>query len=392
MKCINNSIESQIAYPPPAADEARDSDAVKLRLYRAATISAPIQTFKIRPEADAPAPKSGHIPQQGPTGDTMPFYDQGNTNACGTTSLSMILKYFGIDIPRQEIDKAIRRTDLSLGSTPEDLIKYARDHGLAAEGYNNGTWEQVKSLIDQGDPCMASIDNGNGGRHLIVITGYDTGPDGEQRVLYHDPAFGDKNGVPGDEQSMSLDDFKKLWGDNTFGVTNYFMAFGPEGANLPEGNDKGAQGALGTDAGAANVVNGFERIVSPDNFGDVIHGVPEFCGGLFQTAGCGVGTLMQTGASWLGGKVKDIPVLQNLVLPLTDAVNGAGACIADVCNGFGEACDSVGGAFEDLSHGDVGGFVKGLGDSCRDVVGGAAHAVGDAVDSVGDAIKSIFSW
>jgi hypothetical protein len=40
----------------------------------------------------------------------------------------------------------------------------------------------------------------------------------------------------------------------------------------------------------------------------------------------------------------------------------------------------------------VSGFVSGVGDSCKDVVGGAVDAVGDAVDSVGDAIGDLFSW
>jgi hypothetical protein len=238
---------------------------------------------------------------------------------------------------------------------------------------------------------MASIDNGNGGRHLIVITGYDTGPDGKERVLYHDPELGDENGVAGQEQSMPLDDFKAKWGENTFGVTNYFMAFAPEGTDLPKGSNKGAEGALGTVGGAANVVNGFDRIFSPDNFGSVVHGIPQFFGGLFQTGGSGVGALLQTGASWLGDKVEGIPVLENLVQPVTDLVSGAGACVADVFNGLGEACDSVGGAFEDLSHGDVGGFVNGLGDAATDAIGGAADAVGDAAGAVKDAVGDIFS-
>jgi len=390
MNRIDYSAGSQIAFPPAEADESRDVAAFQPALYRAAATALSNLAVRERPATDTK--QSGHIPAQGPTGETMPFYDQGNSNGCGTTSLSMIFRYFGIDISREEIDNAIRRTDLSLGSTPGDLIEYARSHGLAAEGYNNGTWEQMKSLIDQGVPCMASIDNGNGGRHLIVITGYETGADGKERVLYHDPELGDENGVPGQEQSMSLDDFKKAWGENTFGVTNYFMAFAPQGTELPKGTDKGAEGALGTVAGAANVVNGWDRIFSPDDFGSVIHGIPELFGGAFQTVGCGVGALLQTGASWLSNKVDGIPVLQNIVKPFTDMVSGAGASIADVFNGFGEACDSMGGAFESLCHGDVSGFVSGVGDSCKDVVGGAVDAVGDAVDSVGDAIGDLFSW
>jgi hypothetical protein len=89
--------------------------------------------------------------------------------------------------------------------------------------------------------------------------------------------------------------------------------------------------------------------------------------------------------------VEGIPVLENLVQPVTDLVSGAGACVADVFNGFGEACDSVGGAFEDLCHGDVKGFVSGLGDAATDAIGGAVDAVGDAADAAKDAVCHIFS-
>jgi hypothetical protein len=339
----------------------------------------------------APSGPSGHIPEFGPNGDEMPFYDQGNSQGCGTTSLSMILKYYGIDISREDIDNAIRRTDSKLGSNPGDLMEFARDHGLEAEGYNNASWEDLKSMVDKGYPCMASIGNGDGGRHLIVVTGYETGADGKVHVLYHDPEQGDENGVKGHEQSMTLDDFKSAWGQDDFGLKNYFMAFAPGGTDLPAGNDKGAEGALGTHAGAENVVNGWDRIFSPECFGTFLHGIPQFFGGLVQTVGCGVGALFQKGASWLSDKVEGIPVLENVVQPFTDLVSGAGAAIADVFNGFGEAADSVGSAFESLSHGDFGGFVDGVGDAVGNVVSGAADAVSDAIDSVGDAISDVFS-
>jgi len=340
--------------------------------------------------ATAPAGGGGHIPEEGPTGNTMPFYDQGDTQGCGTTSLAMVLKYFGVDISREAIDKVLRRTDSSAGSNPGDLIEFARDHGLEAEGYNNASWEDMKAMIDQGYPCIASIGTG-GGRHLITITGYETGADGKVRVLYHDPEHGDEAGVKGTEQKMTLDEFKQKWGQDDFGFKNYFMAFAPGGTDLPAGDDKGAEGALGTHAGAVNVLNGFDRIFSPDDFGDVVHGIPQFFGGLLQTVGCGLGAVFQKGASWLGDKVEGIPVLENFVQPLTDLVGGFGAVVADVFNGFGEAFDSVGGAFESLSEGDLGGFVEGLGDAVGDVAGGVADAVGDGIDACGDAIGDLFS-
>ena len=52
---------------------------------------------------------------------------------------------------------------------------------------------------------------------------------------------------------------------------------------------------MGALNGAVNVTNGWDRIFSPDNFGSFVHGIPEFFGGIVQTAGCGVGALLQAG-------------------------------------------------------------------------------------------------
>jgi hypothetical protein len=350
-----------------------------------------LASLGILADTGAPAGPKGHIPPTGPTGREMPFYDQGDSNGCGTTSLSMILAYFGIDIPREAIDAVIRRTDNSAGSTPDDLMEFARDHGLEAEGYNNASWEDLQAMIDQGHPVMASIANGSGGRHLIVVTGYETGADGKMRVLYHDPEQGDEGGVKGTEQSMTLDEFKEKWGESTFGFKNYFMAFAPEGTDLPAGTDKGAEGALAAHSGFVNLLNGWDRMTDPDSFGGFIHGIPQFVGGFVQMVGGGLGALFQVGAGWLADKVEGIPVVENLVQPFTDIVSGFGAVVADVFNGFGEACDSLGGAFESLFDGDFGGFFEGVGDAVGDVVGGVVDAVGDAVDAVGDAIGDFFS-
>jgi len=340
-----------------------------------------------------------------PNADRMPFYDQQGTQGCGTTSLSMVLEYYGVHVSREDIDAAIRRGDNFLGSSVDDIIEFARDHGVQAEGYNNGTWEELKSMIDGGHPVMVSVDgDGSGtaadgssqslpdGRHLLVITGYETDPaTGKEYVLYHDPNYGDDPTTAakeGGELRMSVDDFKEAWGAETFGVKNYFIAFGP---GLPPGRNDGVEGALGVHAGATNISNGFDRIFSPDCFGSFVHGLFQAPGGIIQTVGCGVGALFQVGSNWLHGAVEGIPVLENLVQPFADVFGGVGAAVADVFNGIGEAFDDIGGAFENLFDGDVGGFVEGVGEAVGDVVGGVADAVGDAVDAVGDAVSDFFS-
>ena len=325
----------------------------------------------------------------------MPFLIQQG-NACGTTTLAEIMTYLGVPMTQADVDNAIRRTNSF--TAPDDMIEFAREHGLEAEGYNNVSWEEVKSMIDAGYPVQAMVDGDDGvsvngglstfsvdGLHYIAITGYGTDKDtGEDFVIYHDPNRGT-------EQTMSVSDFEKMWGDVPGGFNNYFLAYGPEGASLPPGRNDGIEGTLGVLNGVANLTNGFDRIFSPDSAGGFLHGIAQVYGGVYQTVGCFVGGLFQLGAGWLNNAVEGIPVLENFVQPIGDIVNGFGAVIADVFNGFGEACDSVGGAFESLFDGDVGGFFEGLGDAAVDFGGGVVDAVGDAVDAIGDAASDFFS-
>jgi len=330
-----------------------------------------------------------------PNVGNMPYYVQKG-NSCGTTTLAEIMSYLGVPMTQADVDKGIRR--MNTFTAPDDMIEFARDHGLEAEGYNNGTWEEVKSMIDAGHPVQAMV-NGNDsvsvnggsesfsvdGLHYIAITGYGTdAATGEEYVIYHDPNRGT-------EQRMSVSDFEKMWGDVPGGFDNYFVAYGGPNANLPPGRDDGIESTLGVLNGVTNVTNGLDRIFCPDSFGGFLHGIAQVYGGVFQTVGSFVGGLFQLGAGWLSNAVEGIPVLENIVQPITDIVNGFGAVIGDVFNGFGEAWDSVGGAFESLFDGDVGGFFEGLGDAVGDVVGGVVDAVGDAVDAVGDAVSDFFS-
>ncbi len=325
----------------------------------------------------------------------MPFLKQQG-NACGTTTLAEIMTYLGVPMTQADVDKGIRR--LNTFTAPDDMIEFARDHGLEAEGYNHGSWEEVKSMIDAGYPVQAmvggddsvAVNRGTGtfsvdGLHYIAITGYRTDEvTGEEFVIYHDP-----NRTT--EQEISVGDFEKMWGDVPGGFDNYFVAYGPKGADLPPGRDDGIESTLGVLNGVTNLTNGLDRIFCPDSFGGFLHGIAEVYGGVFQTVGSFVGGLFQLGAGWLNHAVEGIPVLENFVQPFGDIVNGFGAVIADVFNGFGEACDSVGGAFESLFDGDVGGFFEGLGDAVGDFAGGVVDAVGDAVDAVGDAVSDFFS-
>jgi hypothetical protein len=333
-------------------------------------------------------------PKTLPDVDKMPYYEQQG-NACGTTTLAEIMSYLGVPMTQADVDAAIRRTDIF--TAPGDMIEFARDHGLEAEGYNHGTWQEVKAMIDAGHPVQALVSgddsvvvNGTSnfsvdGLHYIAITGY--GRDaatGQEYVVYHDP-----NRTT--EQRMSVADFEKMWGDVPAGFDNFFIGYGPGGSNLPFGRDDGIEGTLGALNGVTNMTNGFDRVISFDSPGSVLHGLLQAPGGFLQTIGAGIGGGVQIGAGWVNDQVEGIPVLENIVQPLGDLVNGAGAVLGDLSDGFGEAVDSVGGAFESLFDGDVGGFFGGMGDAVVDVGGSVVDAVEDGVNTVVDAVGDFFS-
>lgn len=64
------------------------------------------------------------FPDSAESSEPMPPQKQGNTNACGTTSLAMIMSYLlGRHIAHEQIDDEIRRLDSF--SSPNDLVVYA---------------------------------------------------------------------------------------------------------------------------------------------------------------------------------------------------------------------------------------------------------------------------
>ena len=119
--------------------------------------------------------------------------DQGDSNACGTTSLSMVLKYLGKDVSRDNLDDEIRTTNNN-GTAAYDIIQAARNHGVNAEIYNESSFEEIKNHIDEGHGLIAYVDSGARGSdiktHYIVINGYRIDPDGSKIVKITDPTGG----------------------------------------------------------------------------------------------------------------------------------------------------------------------------------------------------------
>ena len=115
----------------------------------------------------------------------VPQMDQGNTNACGTTSLAMISTFLGRPVTHEQIDASIRNVDI--GSAPDNLVSWAREHGLEASMKNEASFDDITRMIDQGLPPMALIDPGSSRdflSHYVVVSGYERGADGKVSKLH----------------------------------------------------------------------------------------------------------------------------------------------------------------------------------------------------------------
>lgn len=156
-------------------------------------------------------------------------------NSCGTTSLSMILKYFQghtLENSVPTIDKHIRANGMMLftlptgqiesvkidGYTaPRDIVAYANQVGMRAGMKNNASLADLRKFLDQGVPCLCLTDwnfteNGAQPRganpdaqslHWVCVIGYETHPGGKHTYLVANPH--------GLIQRVSEADFDKVW-------------------------------------------------------------------------------------------------------------------------------------------------------------------------------------
>lgn len=162
-------------------------------------------------------------------------------NSCGTTSLSMVLKYWQghtLENTVTTIDKHIRAQgslELNLPggkksipidgfTSARDIVDYAKTHGMRAGMKNQASVDDLKAYLDKGIPLMTLTDwnyesgsgstQPSGGKpdgkslHWVDIIGYEykTNPETKKQEMYL------KVGNPwGIVQDVSATDFTKIW-------------------------------------------------------------------------------------------------------------------------------------------------------------------------------------
>jgi predicted double-glycine peptidase len=308
----------------------------------------------------------------------MPMYSQKG-NGCGTTSLAMIATYLtGKPVTQGEIDKSIRRMDIFV--SPQDLIDTARARGLTAEGYNHGSLQEVRAMIDRGIPVEALINSdgrynpGVDGLHYVVVTGYDRRAD---TIRFRDPN--------GRDMVVKSGDFEKMWKSVGFGFDRYYMAIAQPKAVLPPGRHDDVEATIHTLNGVTNITNGLHRIGAPDSFGDFASGLLQLAGGLVQTVGSGLPALALIALSAASSWIADKPLLGLSAQPWLEGMAAAVLAVSHIFNGVGEGAERIGAGLKNLVKGNFGEALRGFVDGAGKVFEG----IGDAAKSIGRGIKNV---
>jgi hypothetical protein len=192
--------------------------------------------------------------------------NQGNTNACGTTSLANVMTHWGMPRTHEQIDKSIRPFDLF--TAPDKLVEYARDNGMRAELKADATLDDLARMVDQGAPPIVLIDpdnDNNANLHYVTVTGYTRGADGKiSDVVIADSAGGRRYSMPVAEFQQKWDNLK-MGGVGT-GLNNVMITAIPNDGRTVTGGDgvqrKASDIQLPKTSFWSNLKSGFARIVA----------------------------------------------------------------------------------------------------------------------------------
>lgn len=163
--------------------------------------------------------------------------DQGNTNACGTTSLANVMTHWGMPRTHEQIDESIR--PFNLFTAPDKLVEYARDNGMRAELKADASLDDLARMVDQGAPPIVLMDpdkDDNANLHYVTVTGYTRDASGKlSELVIADSAGGHRYTMPVEQFQKQWDNLK-LGGIGT-GLNNVMMTAVPKDGRMVTGGD-----------------------------------------------------------------------------------------------------------------------------------------------------------
>lgn len=169
-------------------------------------------------------------------------YDGADLNACGTTSMSMLLNFWKGEpgeYSHQKLDRVVRQGP-DMFSSPLNLRDYARSQGFRSEVKNNANLDDLKGYVDKGAPVQVLYDpDGDGSDstlHYVNVIDYKADDQGNiTDLVIADPAGGKI-------KTVSREEFQRRWDNVEFmnlptGVNNMMIVTLP-GENTPmQGKD-----------------------------------------------------------------------------------------------------------------------------------------------------------
>lgn len=152
----------------------------------------------------------------------MEYFAQEKDYTCGCASVRMVISCFGESIPTEaELEKELGTND-RIGTHPDAIVKYFEEHGYTATKGDNGTYELLQKLMDEGYVIMllVSVDV----PHVTVIEKMNDG-----HIFFYDPFYGkmakDKKKFASEKQifphyrwKVVASEFKKYLPDYDFSV------------------------------------------------------------------------------------------------------------------------------------------------------------------------------
>jgi len=236
--------------------------------------------------------------------------DQGNTNACGTTSLANVMTHWGSPRTHEQIDKSVRAFDLF--SAPDKLVEYARDNGMRAELKNDATLDDIAKMVDQGVPPIVLMDPGSESDfnlHYITVSGYKRD---ESTGKITDVVIADSGG--GERYTMPAEEFQKKW-DNLkmknvgTGLNNVMITVVPKDNRMITGGDgvqrrasdiKLPQSSVWGSLKSALARGIANRIANVTNFANKVWGGIKTVGNAIGNAAQAVGNAVSNGVKAVG--------------------------------------------------------------------------------------------
>ncbi len=229
--------------------------------------------------------------------------DQGNTNACGTTSLANVLTHWGKPTTHQQVDESIRHFDLF--TAPDKIVDYARDHGMRADIKTDANLNDIASMVDQGVPPIVLMDpdsDSNANLHYMTVTGYNRDASGKiSDVVVADSAGGTRYTMPAEEFQKKWDNLK-MEGVST-GLNNVMISVVPADGRKVTGGDGVVRNASDIKLPKSSFLSNLKSSVArgiANAISTVTTAADKVWGGIKAA-----GSAIATGAKAVGGAIAD---------------------------------------------------------------------------------------